>query len=85
MASQQPIPPADCALTSREVQCLQALAQGMSNRDIAAHLHISLPTVALHIANARRKLHAQTREQAVAIAVTLKIVKTGGGLPDPSA
>lgn len=70
------------ALTLREVQCLQGLAQGMSNRDIAAHLNISLPTVALHIANARRCLRAHTREQAVAIAVMRGIVTCDSNQPE---
>ena len=58
-----------CPLTNREVQCLEGLAVGLSNNDIAQQLHISLPTVALHLSNARRKLGAKTREQAVALAV----------------
>jgi len=58
-----------CPLSNREVQCLEGLAVGLSNNDIARQLHISLPTVALHLSNARRKLGAKTREQAVALAV----------------
>lgn len=56
-------------LTNRELQCLQALASGMNNGGIATHLGISLPTVAMHLTNARRKLGAITRTQAVAMAV----------------
>ena len=63
-------------LTPREIECLQALAHGLNNSGIAKQLHIALPTVAMHLVNARRKLHAATREQAVA-----KAVKSG--LVDP--
>lgn len=61
-------------LTHREVQCLEALACGLSNDGIAKHLQISGPTVALHLCNARRKLGAKTREQAVALAVQQGLV-----------
>jgi DNA-binding NarL/FixJ family response regulator len=61
-------------LTQREVQCLELLACGLSNNDIAKELQISLPTVALHLCNARRKLGAKTREQAVALAVKRGLV-----------
>lgn len=58
-----------CPLSQREAQCLEGLARGLSNSDIAKHLNISVATVALHLGNARRKLGAKTREQAVALAV----------------
>ena len=61
-------------LTHRELQCLEALATGLSNNGIAKQLQISLPTVALHLCNARRKLGARTREQAVALAVKQGLV-----------
>jgi len=63
-----------CILTKRELQCLEGLALGLSNSDIAKRLEIALPTVALHLSNARRKLEAKTREQAIAIAVSRKII-----------
>lgn len=56
-------------LTSREIECLNALADGLTNDGIARRLHISVPTVAMHLTNARRKLEAVTREQAIAIAM----------------
>lgn len=62
-------PDAKAVLTTRERQCLEGLAVGCSNNDIAKHLQISVPTVALHLSNARRKLDAKTREHAVALAV----------------
>lgn len=62
-------------VTSRERECLEGLAQGLTNAGIAKRLHIALPTVALHLANARRKLGARSREQAVALAVKLGLIE----------
>jgi DNA-binding CsgD family transcriptional regulator len=61
-------------LTNREVQCLEWLARGLSNSEIAKQLQISGPTVALHLSNARKKLSAKTREQAIAIAVAHNLI-----------
>lgn len=63
------------SLTRREAQCLEGLARGLDNSGISRELHISLPTVAMHLSNARRKLGAATREQAVARAVELGLVR----------
>jgi DNA-binding CsgD family transcriptional regulator len=61
-------------LTVRERECLIWLASGLRYDRIAERLGISLATVELHVANARRKLGARTREQAVAIAVALRLL-----------
>lgn len=55
-------------LTRREIQCLELLGRGLSNAKIAMTLGISLPTVAMHLVQARRKLGAATREQALLLA-----------------
>lgn len=62
-------------LTSREVECLSALADGLNTVGIAKRLSISVPTVMMHLTNARRKLHAATREHAVAIALRSGVLK----------
>ncbi|MEM1414201.1 MAG: LuxR C-terminal-related transcriptional regulator [Myxococcota bacterium] len=62
------------ALTPRECECLTGLAVGEQSKQIAYRLGISDRTVEFHVANARRKLGATTREQAVARAVYLGIV-----------
>jgi LuxR family transcriptional regulator, maltose regulon positive regulatory protein len=53
-------------LTERELDVVQLLAIGYSNRDIAARLVISQATVKKHIHNMLSKLGAQNRLQAVA-------------------
>jgi len=61
-------------LSSRERECLTWLAIGLRHDRIAEKLGISRPTVELHLANARRKLNARTREQALARAVALGLL-----------
>ncbi len=57
------------ALSVRERECLQLLANGLSNKRMASYLQVSEATIAMHIINAKSRLQAATREQAVAIAV----------------
>lgn len=55
--SAQPTEP----LTSREEQVLLTVAQGRTNSEIAADLHISPSTVKTHLASLMRKLGARNR------------------------
>lgn len=57
------------ALTSREVEVLEMLAEGMSNRAIAARLKIARNTVKFHVAAIFLKLGARTRTEAVTLGV----------------
>ncbi len=66
---------ADIGLTERERECLLWLARGMRNDQIAERMGIRPVTVALHLANSRRKLGARTREQALVGAVQLGLVE----------
>jgi DNA-binding CsgD family transcriptional regulator len=54
-------------LSPRENQCLWLLAQGCRTKDIAHELGLSTSAVELYLRNARQKLGAATREQAVAM------------------
>lgn len=54
------------ALTPRERDCLCYVAEGLSDGQIAAKLAISVATAHAHVENAKRKLGARTRAQAVA-------------------
>lgn len=56
-------------LTAREREILQLLAEGMSNADVAGQLFISQETVKSHVRHILTKLEADTRTQAVAIAL----------------
>ena len=56
-------------LTARETEILNYVAQGYSNKQIAAELTISEQTIKNHIASIMVKLNANARTQAVVIAV----------------
>jgi DNA-binding NarL/FixJ family response regulator len=64
----------DEMLTAREREILQLLADGMSNSDVAAKLFISQETVKSHVRHILTKLEADTRTQAVAIALREAII-----------
>lgn len=49
------------ALTERELDVLQEVARGLSNKQVAAQLHISEETVKVHIRNILRKLDVRSR------------------------
>ncbi len=56
-------------LTKRELDVLTCLAQGLSNQEIAAQLHISVNTVRSHVSHILAKLHLVNRAQAARYAV----------------
>ncbi|HYT65673.1 MAG TPA: response regulator transcription factor [Vicinamibacterales bacterium] len=56
-------------LTSREVEVLERLAEGLSNKGIAARLGISDQTVKFHVAAISGKLGAHNRTEAVRLGV----------------
>jgi DNA-binding CsgD family transcriptional regulator len=58
-------------LTTREVELLALVAEGLSNAEVAARLSISAKTVDHHVSAAMSKLGAHSRAQAVATAYRL--------------
>jgi DNA-binding CsgD family transcriptional regulator len=62
-------------LTCRERECLLWLSRGFRNDQIAECLGVRRVTVEFHLANARGKLDAKTREQALVKAVQLNIIQ----------
>jgi LuxR family maltose regulon positive regulatory protein len=62
------------ALSERELEVLQLIAAGKSNRRIASELFVSVGTVKTHVNNLYRKLDAHSRTQAVARARELKLL-----------
>jgi two-component system nitrate/nitrite response regulator NarL len=61
--------PGEMALTRRESEILQLVANGLSNKEIANELTITEGTVKNHVHNSLEKLHLTNRVQAAAYAV----------------
>lgn len=61
-------------LTARERDVLVLLADGRSNREIAAELFVSLPTVKTHLAHIYAKLESKNRNEALGRAVALGLL-----------
>jgi DNA-binding NarL/FixJ family response regulator len=62
-------------LTQREIQLLQLVAEGHSNKALAQKLSISENTVKYHLKNVFQKLGAQNRTEAVAYAISAGLIK----------
>lgn len=77
---QQPDPPPASlerpveALTDREIEVLELIVAGSSNREIADQLVLSESTVKNHLQNILGKLHLQNRVQAAVYAVRRELV-----------
>jgi DNA-binding NarL/FixJ family response regulator len=63
-------------LTSRELQVLEQLGSGATNREIANRLYIAENTVKIHVHNIYDKLNLKNRHEAVRFARRLGMTKT---------
>ena len=63
------------ALSKRELEVLQVLAQGLQNKEIANQLSIAERTVKFHVSAILRKLGAGNRTEAVSIASQRGIIR----------
>jgi DNA-binding CsgD family transcriptional regulator len=64
----------DLGITPRELEILALIAQGLSNREIAARLFVSENTVKTHSSRLFEKLSAKRRTQAVQIGKELGLL-----------
>ena len=62
------------ALSAREIEILRALATGVSNKELASQLFISVATVKTHLIHIYQKLGVDTRTAAIHRAQELKLV-----------
>jgi two-component system response regulator NreC len=69
------------ALTGREVEVLRRLAQGHTNREIAAALNLSIRTVEYHRANVMSKLGLRSRADLVRHAAERGLLHTSDASP----
>ena len=64
-------------LTEREREVLQVLAEGLSDKEIAQRLHVSLQTVHTHMAHILSKLGVESRLRALVYAARYGAVRLG--------
>lgn len=70
-----PEPDEPALLTPREIEVLRDVADGLTNKEIAGHLGISLHTVKFHLESLMRKLSASSRAEAVSKSMRLRLLE----------
>lgn len=74
LALAEPVTTPAVTLTTRERDSLALVAEGKTDWEISVILSVSEPTARFHVDNARRKLGAVNRAQAVARLVNLRLL-----------
>lgn len=65
----------DSPFTPKELEILQHVANGFTNREIASALSISPKTVEFHLSSIYKKSHATSRVEAVRFAIKEGLIK----------
>jgi DNA-binding NarL/FixJ family response regulator len=76
IAQRQPLAGERNRLTARELEVLQLICDGLSNRDIAARLNLSVNTVAVHRANIMNTLGVHKTAELVVYAIQHGLVNS---------
>lgn len=71
IAAEPPIPP----LSARQSEILESIIKGLTNKEIAYNLGISLPVVKEHVSGLFAKIGATNRSEAAAIALRRHLLK----------
>lgn len=79
-----PTTPPKIHLTERETQVVHLLAGGLSNKEIAEELHLSLGSVKLHMSKASDRLGARDRVQLLVRAIEVGMVQPSLLRPETS-
>ncbi len=66
------------SITSREVEVLDLVAQGLHNKEVAERLKVSTRTVETHLERIFAKLGVSSRTEAVMLALTRRLLHTEG-------
>lgn len=69
-------------LSDREIEVLRLLAQGQTNKQIGAGLHIAEKTVKVHVSSILGKLGVQSRTQAALYAIRIGLVSANVSLKE---
>ena len=64
----------DLEISKREYEVLQAISEGLSNKEIAYKLFLSESTIKTHVSSLLIKLNAKRRTQALQIAKDFNII-----------
>jgi DNA-binding NarL/FixJ family response regulator len=67
--------PAKTALSGREIEVLELVARGGSNKELARELHLSEATVKSHLIHIFEKLGVTDRTAAVTVAIEKGILR----------
>jgi DNA-binding NarL/FixJ family response regulator len=76
--------PAASALTNREIEVLELIVQGATNREIGLKLSLAEDTVKIHLRNILEKLHLENRIQAAVYAVRQGLVNETANKDNPT-
>ncbi len=61
-------------ISQREFEVLQLIGEGMSNKEIAAHLFLSESTIKSHVSSLLAKLDVKRRTQAIVVAKEMHLL-----------
>jgi len=67
--------PAPATLSAREIEVLELVARGRTNKEIARRLHLSEATVKTHLLHVFSKLQVEDRTQAVTTALEAGVIR----------
>ncbi|MGZ6562146.1 MAG: response regulator transcription factor [Solirubrobacteraceae bacterium] len=70
----EPRPQRERGLTTRELELLQLISEGLTNREIGQRLLLSEETVKVHMRHLYARLQARSRAHAVAIGFRRSII-----------